>query len=75
MSNDRSLREACVAMDSYVVHIFRRPGKGGDALVGLVERIGQGDRKVFHDQAQLLEYLMRERRTSAGERRGAEKKT
>lgn len=62
-------------MDSFVVHIFRRPSEGSNALVGLVERIGQGDRKVFHDQAQLLEYLMWERRSSVGERRGAEKKT
>lgn len=61
-------------MDSYVVHIFRRPGKESDALIGLVERIGQGDRKTFHDQAQLLEYLMWERCGSVGESRGAEKK-
>lgn len=62
-------------MDSYVVHIFRRPGEGSDALVGLVERIGQGDRKAFHDQAQLLGFLMREKGDSTGKRCDVVKKT
>ncbi len=63
-------------VDSYVVHIFRRPGEGGESLVGLVERIGDGERQAFHDEAQLLEYLSRirpirriarQRRTESGE--------
>jgi hypothetical protein len=62
-------------MDSYVVHIFRRPGEGSDALVGLIERVGQGDRKAFHDQAQLLSFLMREKGDSAGKHCDVVKKT
>lgn len=62
-------------MNSYVVHIFRRPGTESDAFVGLVERIGQGDRKAFHDQEQLLEYLMCESGDSAGGPCDAAKKT
>ena len=49
------------AVDSYVVHIFRRPGQSGEGLVGLVERIGNGERKAFQSEAQLLEYLLTER--------------
>lgn len=66
--------EAGEAMDSYVIHIFRRPGTESDALVGLVERIGQGDRRAFHDQDQLLEYLLRESGDSAGDLCDTEKK-
>ena len=44
-------------MESYVVHIYRRPRKRGEALVGLVERIGNGERKAFQGEAQLLAYL------------------
>jgi hypothetical protein len=44
-------------VESYVVHIYRRPRKGGGALVGLVERIGNGERKAFQGEAQLLAYL------------------
>lgn len=62
-------------MESYVVHIFRRPGEGSDALVGLVERIGQGDRKAFHGEAQLLEYLLSESGVSPAERCDAGEKT
>ena len=47
-------------MDSYVVHIFRRPGESGKDLVGLVERIGNGERKAFQSGAQLIEYLLTE---------------
>ena len=48
-------------MDSYVIHIFRRPGQSGEGLVGLVERIGNGERKAFRSEAQLVEYLLTER--------------
>jgi hypothetical protein len=48
-------------MDSYVIHIFRRPTQSGEGLVGLVERIGNGERKAFQSEAQLLEYLLTER--------------
>ena len=63
-------------MDSYVIHIFRRPGQGGDGLVGLVERIGNGERKAFQSEAQLLEYLLTERATRERKpaHRGASKK-
>jgi oligoribonuclease (3'-5' exoribonuclease) len=47
-------------VDSYVVQIFRRPGQGGERLVGLVERIGSGEHKAFQSEAQLLEYLSQE---------------
>ena len=50
-------------MDSYVVTIYRRPGQSGDSLVGLVERVGNGERKAFQSEAQLLEYLLTERAT------------
>ena len=44
-------------MDSYVVYIYRRPDRDGGKLAGLVERIGDGERKTFQSEAQLLEYL------------------
>ena len=44
-------------MESYVIHIYRRPRKRGETLVGLVERIGNGERKAFQGEAQLLAYL------------------
>lgn len=50
-------------MDSYVVTIYRRPGQSGGSLVGLVERVGNGERKAFQSEAQLLEYLLAERAT------------
>ena len=64
-------------MDSYVVHIFRRPGQNGDKLVGLVERIGNGERRAFQSEAQLLEYLLAEGSTRRQEpaRRNRSKKT
>ena len=64
-------------MDSYVVHIFRRPGQNGDKLVGLVERIGNGERRAFHSEAQLLEYLLAEGSTGGQKptRRSVSKKT
>jgi len=57
-------------VDSYVVHIFRRPRLGGETLVGLVERIGNGERKAFQSEAQLLEYLLTERPSSETKRAG-----
>jgi hypothetical protein len=63
-------------MDSYVVHIFRRPGDSGENLVGLVECIGNGERKAFQSEAQLVEFLLigsaARKRKPAG--RGASKK-
>lgn len=44
-------------MDSYVVYIYRRPDRDGGNLAGLVERIGDGERRAFQSEAQLLEYL------------------
>ena len=63
-------------MDSYVVHIFRRPGQSGDKLVGLVERIGNGERRAFQSEAQLLEYLLADgsTREQKPSRRNASKK-
>jgi predicted Ser/Thr protein kinase len=48
-------------MDSYVVYIYRRPDQRGGKLAGLVERIGDGERKAFQSEAQLLEYLSGEK--------------
>jgi hypothetical protein len=64
-------------VDSYVVHIFRRPGQSGDKLVGLVERIGNGERRAFQSEAQLLDYLLAEGSTRGqkASRRSAAKKT
>jgi len=63
-------------MDSYVIHIFRRPGQSGEGLVGLVERIGNGERKAFQSAAQLLGYLLTKRaaRQRKPARRSASKK-
>jgi hypothetical protein len=63
-------------MDSYVIHIFRRPGQSGEELVGLVERIGNGERRAFQSEAQLLEYLLTEEATRGQKppRRNASKK-
>ncbi len=47
-------------MDSYVVTIYRRPDQDGGQLAGLVERIGDGERKAFQNEGQLLEYLSME---------------
>ena len=44
-------------MDCYVIHIYRRPGKAGEKLAGLVERIGNGERKAFMGEHELLSYL------------------
>ena len=44
-------------VDSYVVHIYRRPDKNDGKLVGLVERIGDGERKAFRDERELLACL------------------
>jgi hypothetical protein len=44
-------------MDSYVVYIYRRPDRDGGSLAGLVERVGDGERRAFRSEAQLLEYL------------------
>jgi len=57
-------------VESYVVHIYRRSRKAGETLVGLVERIGNGERKAFQGEAQLLAYLSLEapgrKRTTSG---------
>ena len=45
-------------MDSYVVYVYRRPDRGGRNFAGLVERIGDGERRAFQSEAQLLEYLL-----------------
>ena len=65
-----------LAVDSYVVHIYRRPGRDQKKLVGLIERIGNGERKAFQSEAQLLEYLLTERsaRKEKPARRTAPKK-
>ena len=65
------------AVDSYVVYIYRRPRKRGDELVGLVELVGNGERKSFRSAAQLLEYLLTERsgRKEEPARRRASKKS
>ncbi len=47
-------------MDSYVVYIYRRPDRDGGKLAGLVERVGDGERRAFQSEAQLLEYLSME---------------
>lgn len=60
-------------MDSYVIHIFRRPTQSGEGLVVLVERIGNGERKAFQSEAQLLEYLLTE--SAACERKPARRGT
>ena len=44
-------------MDSYVVCIYRRPDREGGNLAGLVERVGDGERRAFRSEAELLEYL------------------
>jgi len=44
-------------MDSYVVYIYRRPDREGGELAGLVERVGDGERRAFQSEAELLEYL------------------
>jgi hypothetical protein len=64
-------------VDSYVVHIFRRPDRDGERLVGLVERIGNGERRAFQSEAQLLEYLSMEipRRSRKPARGSGSKKT
>jgi len=48
-------------MDSYVVYIYRRPDRDGGELAGLVQRVGDGERKAFRSEAQLLEYLSGEK--------------
>jgi len=48
-------------MDSYVVYIYRRPDRDGGNLAGLVERVGDGERRAFQSEAQLLEYLSGEK--------------
>jgi len=48
-------------MDSYVVYICRRPDRDGGNLAGLIERVGDGERKAFQSEAQLLEYLSGEK--------------
>ena len=48
-------------MDSYVVYIYRRPDRHGGNLAGLVERVGDGERRAFRNEAQLLEYLSGEK--------------
>ena len=47
-------------MDTYVVHIYRRPDRDGGKLAGLVERVGDGRRKAFQSETQLLECLSME---------------
>ena len=47
-------------MDSYIVYIFRRPGQSGNDPVGLVERIGKGERKAFQTEPQLIEYVSKD---------------
>ena len=40
-----------------MVYIYRRPDRDGGNLVGLVERVGDGERRAFQSEAELLEYL------------------
>jgi hypothetical protein len=64
-------------MDSYVVYIYRRPDRHGGKLAGLVERVGEGERKAFQSEAQLLEYLSGEkpkRAQETGDRNASKKR-
>lgn len=52
------------AMESFVVHIHRRPGPSAPGeVVGLVEAIHSGERRAFSGVAELLAALALDRRS------------
>ena len=44
-------------MDSYIIRIYRRGVERGRELAGLVERIGNGERKSFGNSEELWAFL------------------
>ncbi len=49
-------------MDSYVVRIYRRPGRKARILIGTVEVAGTQTRMAFSSSEELWEILRRRRR-------------
>ncbi len=45
------------ALDSYIIRIYRRGVERGRELAGLVERIGNGERKAFGKREELWAFL------------------
>ena len=46
-----------MAVETYVVSVYRRSGESGKEAAGLVERTGSGERKAFASSRELWTFL------------------
>ena len=56
-------------MDSYIVRIYRRDRTRQKELVGIVEKVGAADKRVFSDREELWRILTARKRRAHEERR------
>jgi hypothetical protein len=56
-------------VDSYIVRIYRRDRTRQKGLVGIVEKVGAADKRVFSDRDELWRILSAQKRRPQEERR------
>ena len=44
-------------MDSYIIRMYRRDAENPENLVGLVETVGEGEKRSFHSVSELVAIL------------------